>query len=85
MSETETQADHLAAITEQTVMDLAEGANFIVVCPQCEGEWAMGVSPFVLAAARNTYGSAAVDNRFARLEFSPPEARCGTCTFRGAA
>lgn len=83
MSETEAQADHLSAITEQTVMDLMQGANFIVVCPTCEAEWAMGISPFVLAAARNTYGSAAVDNRFTRLELSLPEVRCGTCTFRG--
>ena len=85
MSETAAQADRLAAITEQTVMDLMQGANFVVVCPQCEGEWAMGVSPFTLAAALNTYGRAAVDNRFARLEFNQPEARCGTCTFRGDA
>ena len=83
MNETETRADRLAAITEQNVMDLMQGANFIVVCPQCEVEWAMGVSPFTLAAARNTYGSTAVDNRFARLEADPPEVRCGTCTFRG--
>ena len=47
MSETETQADRLAAITEQTFMDLVQGANFIVVCPQCEVEWAMGDLPEV--------------------------------------
>ena len=85
MSDTETHADRLAAITEETIMELLEGANFIVICPQCKVEWAMGVNPFSCAAAHNTYGPKALEARFRRLEADPPEVRCGTCLFRGDA
>ena len=27
--------DHLAKVTDETVADLVEGANFIVACPVC--------------------------------------------------
>ena len=74
---------HLAGVTEQTVMDLMQGANYIVECPKCEREWAMAVDPFSLAGLNNTYGRAATERRFDRLEFDRPQVECGTCLFRG--
>lgn len=75
--------EHLAAVTEQTVMDLMEGANFIVECPKCECEWAMAVAPITLAALSNEYGDRAIDRRFRKLERDIPAVVCGTCLFRG--
>lgn len=75
--------DHLAKVTDETVADLVEGANFIVACPVCDREWAMGVNPFVYAAVSNTYGSSAVERRFERLRRDIPEVSCGACRLRG--
>ena len=76
--------EHLAAVTEETVLDLAQGANFIVECPECEAEWAMAVDPMGLAALSNEYGDRAIKNRFHKLERDIPAVLCGTCLFRGA-
>ena len=76
--------EHLAAVTEETVMDLVEGATFIVECPECECEWAMAVDPMTLAALSNEYGNLAIDRRFRKIESDIPEVLCGTCLFRGA-
>ena len=76
---------HLAQVTEATIMELAEGANFIVICPGCEAEWALAVSPLAGSALANTYGDAAIESRFRKLEADRPLARCGTCIFRGEA
>ena len=75
--------DHLAKVTDETVADLVEGANFIVACPVCDREWAMGVDPFVYAAVSNTYGPDAVERRFERLRRDIPEVSCGACRLRG--
>ena len=84
MPDTGITEEHLAAVTEQTVMDLVEGANFIVECPECEREWAMAVDPMILAAVHNTYGPRAADRRFREIGRDIPEVLCGTCLFRGA-
>lgn len=76
---------HLSEVTEETVMDLVEGANFIVACPTCESEWAMSVDPFLYAGLSNSFGRAAVEGRFAALERDMPEVMCGSCLFRGEA
>lgn len=76
-------ADYRDAVTEETVTDLVEGANFIVVCPACDAEWVMGVNPLAYAALSNTYGPDALERRFERLRRDIPPVVCGTCLFRG--
>ena len=75
--------DHLAVVTEETIMDLVEGANFVVDCPECGAEWAMSVGPMTLAGLTNMYGSPAIDARFRRLARDVPAVVCGVCIFRG--
>lgn len=72
--------EHLAEVTEATVMDLVQGANFLVHCPDCEAEWAMAVAPMFLAGLMNAYGRA-VDDRFRKLAWDIPLVRCGDCVF----
>ena len=84
MDATAVTEEHLAEVTEETVMDLVEGANFIVECPECEAEWAMAVDPMTLAALSNEYGDRAIDRRFRQLGRDIPAVVCGTCLFRGA-
>jgi hypothetical protein len=84
MDATAVTEEHLAEVTEETVMDLVEGANFIVECPECEAEWAMAVEPMALAALSNEYGNRAVENRFRKIARDIPAVTCGTCLFRGA-
>ena len=74
---------HLADMVEGTIMELAQGANFLVECPICESQWAMAVGPMQYAALRNEYGARAVESRFERLAHDMPAVQCGGCVFRG--
>ena len=74
---------HLAAVVEGTIMELAQGANFLVECPTCGFQWAMAVHPMQYAALRNAYGGRAVESRFERLAHDVPAVQCGGCVFRG--
>ena len=74
---------HLADMVEGAIMELAEGANFLVECPTCESQWAMAVGPMQYAALRNTYGGRAVESRFERLAHDVPAVQCGGCVFLG--
>lgn len=74
---------HLADVVEETIMELAQGANFVVECPTCGCQWAMAVDPMQYAALRNEYGGRAVETRFERLAHDVPAVQCGGCVFRG--
>ena len=84
MDATAVTEGHLAEVTEETVMDLMEGANFLVECPECGAEWAMAVEPMAFAALSNEYGGRAINRRLRKLERDIPAVVCGTCLFRGA-
>lgn len=59
--------EHLEDVTNETIQGLVEGANFVVECPECEGQWVLAVDPIYLCALSNTYGDAAIESRFRKI------------------
>jgi len=77
--------EHLEDVTNETIQGLVEGANFVVECPECEGQWVLAVDPIYLCALSNTYGDAAIESRFRKIARDIPLLTCGACIFTGTA